>query len=101
MESKTKKYRKYFQRYKVSNLALLHTPSHYLVRLSADAVRVEKTRRFFQLPANVKKRMAHDPSLTLQRGWSTMGEEKTWGLFGETSGVGSPRSTDAKVRKCK
>lgn len=53
--------------------------------------------KFFRLPFDVKKDIRNDPGQSQQRGWSVVGEEKTWWLESNKGDVIAPEFSDNKV----
>lgn len=59
---------------------------------------VLQSKNLFQLPWESKTKLANDPEKSdYQRGWSALGDEQTWALFGQEGVFGSKESSDSKV----
>ncbi|KAJ2972940.1 hypothetical protein NQ176_g1530 [Zarea fungicola] len=58
----------------------------------------EWSKRFFDLPVNVKHQIEHEPGPDPQRGWSSVGSESTAKVFGALTPEGDKiTETDMKV----
>jgi hypothetical protein len=62
----------------------------------------KQSRKFFKLPLGRKQAISHIPGPDPQRGWSSVGSEKTSAVYEKIAEAGGPRSNfaDAKVSIC-
>jgi hypothetical protein len=59
-----------------------------------------QSKKFFDLPTDVKAQIEHQPGPRPQRGWSHVGSESTAKLFGALQNKKVQGKTDGKVSSC-
>ena len=68
------------------------------VEIGKQSLIVEQNKRFFALPKETKKQIAHPPQANPNRGWSAIGQEKSSAITDFEKGKASTEQIfDAKV----